>query len=156
MIPFLPPELTNYYKEIEQYVLNYEVISCVQAAKAKKIPLENELKSLLLITSSGFLIAHVPGDKKLNNRYIKSAIQCKNVSLASPLDLKKLDLSPGTICAIRDPIWSMTHLISEEVLEKSYISTNDGTRTGFFRFNPKILLLSNSHIIGQYSKELLQ
>lgn len=148
----LPIELTRYANEILRKNLNYEVISCIQASKAKGIPLKNEIKTLLLSTSLGLRAAHLPGNKCLDHRKVKNALQVNDESLASPQVLNGLGISPGTVCVLREPVWSMKHLFSHELMDLEYISTNDGTRTGYFIFKPRLLLLSNKYEIGDYCR----
>ena len=56
---------------LKVYSLSCSVITCKEAASAKKIPLKNELKSLVLTTSNGLYLLHLPGDKKANLRTVK-------------------------------------------------------------------------------------
>ena len=138
----LPPELRTYRHQIQAYALNNEVISCAEAADAKGIALGQELKSMVLYTSKGLFVAHLPGDKRIKYRSIKNLLSVREASLAGLDTLEELGLSPGTVCAVREPVWSLPHLISREVLQENFVSTNDGTRGGYLVFSPALLLKS--------------
>lgn len=141
----IPKELIEFKDSIVQNDLKFEVISCVQAAKAKGFPLRNELKTLLINTSKGLYVTNILGDQKLNLRKVKQALGCKQARLASPQILKKLGLVPGTVCAIKDPVWELPSLIESSLLDLKFTSTNDGTRTGYVVLNePKILLVERN------------
>jgi len=144
----LPSELNNSSFKISHKKLGYEVVSCAQAAKSKKIPEANELKTLILWTCGGFVAVHICGDRLANLKEIKNFLKCKQASLASPEQL----LAPGKICPLLNPTWAMKHLISKQVLNLKKVSTNDGTREGYIVFNPRILLLADNYKTGLFSK----
>jgi len=132
---------------------NYkEIITCKQASQAKNILLKNELKSLLLKTSIGFYVVHLSGSSTLNNRKVKQFLSCKEASLASKSELNRFGLSPGTVCAIINPIWELPHLFSNEIFNLNFVSTNNGTKSGYLVFNPNVLLLSKNHKIGDFTR----
>ena len=142
-----PRELQTHRHQIQEYTLNSAVISCAEAAEAKGIEIGQELKSMVLHTSKGLFVAHLPGDRRIKYRSIKNLLSVREALLASPDTLIKLGLAPGTVCAVREPVWSLPHLISSEILSKNFISTNDGTRGGYLVFSPTLLLKSPRHYV---------
>jgi len=58
---------------MKTHFLAESVVSCEDAAEARGIPLTNELKTLVLRTSVGFVAAHLPGDGILSLRKVKGA-----------------------------------------------------------------------------------
>lgn len=132
--------------------LNVPVITCEEAALARKIPLANELKTLLLRTHSGIVAAHLPGDGILSLRKVKDRLEASEAYLADPEDLLGLALSAGTVCAVLDPVWSMPHLISRRLLNLSTVMTNNGTRTGYFEFRPAILTEAVNVIVDDFER----
>lgn len=146
----IPLGIKNSTYEIHRKKLSKEVITCIEASSAKEFSLKNELKSLLLKTSKGFYVVHLAGNKKVSNRKIKIFLKCKEASMATRDELNSFGLIPGTVCAIINPIWELPHLISEEIFNLDFISTNDGTRTGYYIFSPEVLLLSNNKWIGNF------
>ena len=154
--------------EFSVYELPHDVTSCEDAAVSKGISLGEELKSLVLITNKGLRVLHLPGDKMVNARAVKITLSVKEVIVPVKIDsdLKKLDvkrLDPenklaslniiyGTVCPFLDQIWSLPHLISQELLEINKVSTNNGQLNQYIYFNPKILTNHPNHIVGDFSK----
>ncbi len=135
------------------YKLNQAVISCEEAAKARNVPLKNELKTLILATSTGFVAVHLPGDGVLALRAVKNSLETKEACLADPEDLAKIGITAGTVSAVLDPVWSMPHLITKRVLTLDFVTTNNGTKTAYFNFDPIILLKSSKYLMGEYENK---
>jgi len=153
------PKLTTVKKslnppsiELKEYKLDKPVVTCVEAAQAKGIPLENELKTLLLETSNGFVAVELPGDATASLRKIKDTLEVKKAHLAGHETLTQLGLEIGTVSAVRAPVWDMQHLISRRLLNLSEVSTNSGNKKGYYRFEP-LLLLKAEHLIGDFEEE---
>jgi len=143
----LPPGLT-----MQVYKLDFPVVTCEEAATAKGIKLASELKSLILETSSGLIAVHLPGDGVLSLRAVKDFIEAEEAYLADPETLLRLGLSPGTVCAVLDPVWSMPHLISRRIFDRKEVSTNNRTKTGYFVFEPVELTRAAQVKIGDFEK----
>jgi prolyl-tRNA editing enzyme YbaK/EbsC (Cys-tRNA(Pro) deacylase) len=141
---------------LKVFSLATPVVSCEEAAKAKGIALDNELKTLILATTKGFVALHLLGDGEASLRAVKSAIDAKQASLAPVTDLAALGVQPGTVCAVKDPVWSMPHLVTRRVLSKDFVSTNNGTHRGFYRFHPTVLLEADSVMIGDFEQQLAE
>jgi prolyl-tRNA editing enzyme YbaK/EbsC (Cys-tRNA(Pro) deacylase) len=132
--------------------LEAPVITCEEAAQARGIPLTNELKTLLLRTSNGMVAAHLPGDGVLSLRKVKVRLESAEAYIADPEELSAIGLSPGTVSAVLDPVWSLPHLVSRRLLNLSEVMTNDGTRTGYFAFDPAVLVEASDVIVGDFEK----
>ncbi len=130
--------------------LNYQVETCFEAANAKCIPLKNELKTIIMQTTHGIYAVHLRGDKKVANRIIKNVLECDHAHQIGVVELKKMGLSHGTVSAVLNPVWSLPHLISKQLLELDYVSTNNGTLSGYFTFSPKILLRAESASVEDF------
>jgi prolyl-tRNA editing enzyme YbaK/EbsC (Cys-tRNA(Pro) deacylase) len=143
----LPPGL-----KMKAMALRNEVVTCEEAAKARGIPLINELKTLILQTPNGFIAAHIPGDGELSLRAVKMKLALKNVKIADPEKIANIGLHPGTVCAILNPVWDMPHLISKRLLSLEFVMTNNGTKIGYFKLDPIILLNATSTIIEDFEK----
>ena len=142
--------------DIELGKLKKNVVTCMQAATAKKISLENELKSLFLDTGKGFYMLHLPGDKRVNFRAVKKYLKTKRVQLAKRDALDSFNCQPGTINPFsNEKLKSLPHLISKEVFEKNMLSTNyGGTLRVYIKFHPELLdiVLEEEHIhIGRFA-----
>jgi prolyl-tRNA editing enzyme YbaK/EbsC (Cys-tRNA(Pro) deacylase) len=97
-LKYFPKTVANSSFRIRHDKLDYEVVSCMQAARAKGINIANELKTLILSTSKGYVALHICGDRQANLREIKTFLNCDQASLASPKDLGKMKLGSGKIC----------------------------------------------------------
>jgi prolyl-tRNA editing enzyme YbaK/EbsC (Cys-tRNA(Pro) deacylase) len=83
---------------------------------------------------------------------VKSRLEATEAYLADPEDLLALDLSPGTVCAILEPVWSMPHLVSHRLLNRGMVMTNNGTRTGYFEFDPALLTEAADVVVDDFEK----
>jgi len=127
-----------------------EVITCHSAAKARGHELHRELKSLVLATSQGLCVVHVPGDCSVSLRKVKRHLGIDEAFIADPEQLLELNLGPGTVCAVLDPVWSMRHLVDQRVFEIPEVVTNNGTRNGYFSFDPDELRSAQKVGIGDF------
>jgi len=157
------PKLTTVKKSLNspsiklpEYKLDKPVVSCVEAALAKGIPLENELKTLLLETSNGLVAVELPGDAKVSLRKIKDALEVKKAHLAAPEKLAQLGLESGTVSAVCAPVWDMPHLISKRLLKLGEVSTNSGHKRGYYLFDPSLLLKTEEHLIGDFEERYME
>ena len=140
---------------LEEYKLDKPVVTCKEAAQAKGIPLENELKTLVLQTSNGFVAIELPGDATASLRNIKDALEVKEAYLAGPETLAKLGLEPGTVSAVSAPVWDMPHLISKRLMNLNEVSTNSHNKKGYYRFEPSLLLKAKEVMIGDFEEEYM-
>jgi prolyl-tRNA editing enzyme YbaK/EbsC (Cys-tRNA(Pro) deacylase) len=130
--------------------LDVQVVTCEEAAQARSVPLAHELKTLLLQTHHGIVAAHLPGDGVLSLRKVKARLETAQAYLADPEELQRLGLTPGTVSAVLDPVWSMPHLISRRLLGMDKVTTNDGTFTGYFEFDPAVLAEAADVIVDDF------
>jgi prolyl-tRNA editing enzyme YbaK/EbsC (Cys-tRNA(Pro) deacylase) len=140
-------------KKLKAIFLTKPVVSCEEAATEKCIPLENELKTLMMNTSKGIIALHVRGNKKANLRSLKNALECDEVFLLEGSKLKEIGLSPGTVSAVLEPVWSYPHFISRSLLSLEFVSTNNGTLKGYFQFSPKLLLNAKTVTLGNFETD---
>ncbi len=139
-------------RTMKDYGLDKPVVTCEEAAAAKCIPIENELKTLVLQTSKGYVALNLPADSDADLRSVKAALEVEQAYLAGPDELKALGLSPGTVSVVRKPVWDMPLLISRRLLKLSFVSTNNGTLRGFYKFEPSILLTAQSVMLGDFER----
>ena len=133
--------LLSNYKE-----LNFDVITCQEAAKAKGIPLENELKSLIITTSNGLYLLHIPGNKNADWRKVKKHLGVKEACLASKEILTSLGVSPGRVCPFANDLWNLPQLITTELLQINRVTTNNGEFNKYIEFNANVLINSRLKI----------
>lgn len=139
-------------RSMRAYSLARPVVSCAEAAMAKGIPIANELKSLIISTAKGMVALHLPGDSEANLRAVKQVLEVREASLASPEELSALGLSPGIVCAVKAPTWDLPHLVSRRVMQMEYVSTNNGTHRGFYRFHPAVFYDADSLVVGEFER----
>lgn len=132
--------------------LTSPVVTCAEAAAARGVNLSKELKTLVLETSSGLVAVHLPGDALLSLRAVKDFLEAEEAYVADPETLLRIGLSPGTVSAILEPVWSMPHLISRRVFDADLVTTNNKTRTGYFSFDPVILTQAKNVKVGEFEK----
>ncbi len=125
---------------LARHEVSHPVISCDEAARARGIPLAYELKTLLLTTDVGLIAAHLPGDGRVALRRVKEYLRVRQAHLASREVISRLGLAPGTVSAVREPVWSLPHLVTHRLLDLSLVATNDGTDRGYYLFPPSLLL----------------
>lgn len=128
-----------------------EVVSCQDAALARKISVKEELKSLVLKTSSGLIVLHLCGHAQASYRKVKTFLGVKEARQAShSLLATELLAKPGTICPFTPRIWGLPHLIDEDVLSLEYAYTNNATLTGYIQFTPEILTTKPDNNVGDF------
>lgn len=132
---------------------SFDVVSCGEAAAARNVPVRNELKHILLSTSKGMCIVHVPGDRRVSLRSVKRHLAVKQAKLAYLNEIQgDPRYSPGIICPFVEPFWSMHHLIDVSVLDNRWMTTNDGTLRGYLVFDPRLLGGASDVCFGEFSK----
>lgn len=138
---------------LKTFTLQRDVVSCQEAAEAKGIPLERELKSLILKVDDDLAIVHIRGDRRLSLRRVKKALHAAEARLADPSALACLDVVPGTVAPFGKALWDLPHLISDRVLELTWVSTNSGSSNGYVIFDPVVLLRARQAIPGSFEEQ---
>ena len=140
---------------LHPFDLERDVVSCEQAASAKGIPLANELKTLILETSVGTCAVELKGDETLHLRSVKRILNCGEARIASSQLLESLGLRRGAISAVLDPVWSLPHIVSENLFMLEFVSTNNGTHNQYFKFRPISLLYARAVIVDAIARSTM-
>lgn len=131
--------------------LSAPVVSCRSAATAKRVPLDHELKSLLIACDHGYhVVAHVRGSRRLSLRAVKNALNVQQARLADLSDLAEFGAKPGTLSPFNRQLWIRTQLIAREVLAMEWVTTNAGDDRGYVVFAPGLLLQAPDHLVGDF------
>jgi hypothetical protein len=69
-------------------------------------------------------------------------------------EMNDVGLTPGTVCPVLPPVWDMLQLLSSAVLDLEFVSTNNGTLTGYFVFGPQLLLRLPNVQLGDFEAEI--
>ena len=135
---------------LRRFTLAAPVVSCVEAAEAKGIDLERELKSLLIVTSTGPVLVHIRGNRRLSLRAIKRLLSVDEARLAPASDLQELGLAPGTVSPFASTLWAMRQLVTREILRLAWVTTNAGISDAYVMFEPAILLQAPTISVGDF------
>lgn len=153
----IPPPTKHRYApglEMPARWTSTEVITCHSAAEVRGHDIERELKSLVLTSSRGICVVHVPGNRRVSLRKIKSHFGGDaQAYMLDPGELLDMQLGAGVVCAVLEPVWSMLHLIDGKVLEHKKVVTNNGTRNGYFDFDPHVLKSARHIAIGDFVED---
>jgi prolyl-tRNA editing enzyme YbaK/EbsC (Cys-tRNA(Pro) deacylase) len=127
-------------QELAIRVLDSPIVTCEEAARAKGIPLAAELKSLFLVTSGGFILAHIRGSDRLSLRRVKTLFKLSEAYLAPRDILNEMHLSEGTISPFLRLLWELPQVVDKQLLDQPKVSTNAGTQHTYVEFSPRVLL----------------
>jgi prolyl-tRNA editing enzyme YbaK/EbsC (Cys-tRNA(Pro) deacylase) len=128
------------------------VTSCAEAAEAKGVDLEHELKSLLVATDHGLSLVHIRGTRRLSLRAVKRALDARQSHLASPSELHELGVAPGTVYPFAPVLWNMRQLVTREVLSMPWVTTNAGEQDRYVVFDPRLLMQAPAVLVGDYEQ----
>lgn len=129
---------------LQRFTLPYDVVTCDEAAAAKGVTLDRELKSLVLMTSAGCVVAHILGDDHLSLRSVKQALAVDEAHLMDAGGLDSLKLEPGRVSPFVPQLWELPQVVDPRVLGPAWVTTNDGTLNGYIVFDPLLLLRAES------------
>jgi prolyl-tRNA editing enzyme YbaK/EbsC (Cys-tRNA(Pro) deacylase) len=129
-----------------------EVVTCEEACKVRGHELNRELKSIILTTSRGLSVVHLSADRMVDLRKVKKSLGVAEARAADPEQLLAMEIGPGTVCAVLEPVWSMQHLVDTAIFKTQEMFTNNGTRNGYFSFDPDIFKSAKSVIEGDFCK----
>lgn len=136
---------------LTRYRLDGPVGSCESAAAAKGVPLEHELKSLVLEYDAGLALVHIRGDRRLWLRAVKRSLPSRQAKLVGKDVLANLGVEMGTVTPFHPVLWELPQLISREVLALPWVTTNAGVLDEYVIFAPSLLLRARDTKIGDLS-----
>ncbi|MGD8781824.1 MAG: YbaK/EbsC family protein [Ignavibacteria bacterium] len=131
---------------------NSDVVTCEEAAKARNVNVTNELKHMLVKFHNKFALVHVCGNLDVELELVAHAIKVQQVHLASLKYTPIGHIPRGTICPFKQPLWSWFHILDKSIELKEWMTTNDGTKRGFLRFNPLLLRYSSNYMYANVSQ----
>ena len=129
------------------------VKSCEEAAIARRINLSCELKTIIIDSPKGIAAIDVCGNEKVSIEEVARELGCERIWLAHVNILgERLLVTRGTVCPFTPRVWLLRHLVSKSVIGHEYMYTNNGTRTGYLSFSPKLLLCSTERVVGPFGE----
>ncbi|MDR2084874.1 MAG: YbaK/EbsC family protein [Bacteroidales bacterium] len=132
---------------------HHPVITCAEAAKARKISINEELKTILLKVSHKKISVHLRGGDKINSKAIKKLFHNKSIKFLSTEELQYFDLGKGLVNPWNIPFCEY-NLISTNVFEQNFMYTNNSKYNEGIKFLTKELFQLSNIIIGDFSYEL--
>jgi prolyl-tRNA editing enzyme YbaK/EbsC (Cys-tRNA(Pro) deacylase) len=124
---------------LRRFPLAQPVVTCQEAADAKRVPLEHELKTLLLLTDVGVVAVHVRGDRRVSLRAVKRQLGTAQARMLGEAGLTDLRLEPGTVNPFAPAIASAPQLVAPAVFDLAWVTTNAGRLDQYVVFHPMVL-----------------
>jgi prolyl-tRNA editing enzyme YbaK/EbsC (Cys-tRNA(Pro) deacylase) len=103
------------------------VYTCREAAAARHVPLHHELKTLLVIYRNALALLNLPGDRRIDRKFVRTALAAHEFRLANVYEIASLRLSRGIISPLS--LVGCRSLVDIEVLELEWVTTNAGSLT---------------------------
>lgn len=120
---------------------NYRYVTCANSAESRGIPLHAELKSIAFVAADHFVMAHVPGDRFVDEHALGEV--AGPVSLMTIAQLKRYGLEKGRVNPFTAKRYlgpNVLHLICYRVFENELVHTNNDRLGGWISFKPQDLL----------------
>ena len=133
-------------------VYHSPVLNCIDAAKERNIKLKQELKTILLKSSSTVIAIHLRACDKVSIRTVKKLFRIKNLTFLPKNYLSQRELSPGLINPWNIP-FCQYNLVCRKVLHNKFMATNNQKFTQGVFFNIEVLLELPNLIFGNFSYE---
>lgn len=108
-------------------VIDHEpVYTSEQAAKVRGLSLKEGAKSLLLKADAQFILAVLPGDRRLDSKKLKKELGVKNLRFAAPDEVKEVMGCEIGACYPFGNLLGMEMLVDERFIKNEMISFNPG------------------------------
>ncbi|MDO8557301.1 MAG: YbaK/EbsC family protein [Candidatus Jorgensenbacteria bacterium] len=102
------------------------VYTSEEAAKVRNSPLSQGAKSLLLKTENSFVLAIIPGDKKLDSKKLRKAVGVKSIRFATPEEVKEIMGCEIGACYPFGNIIGVKTIVDENLMNVDNIFFNPG------------------------------
>ena len=84
-------------------------------------------KAMLLRADTGFVMAVLPADRKINSNNLKKVLSVKSLRFATPEELKEITcLVPGSVPPFGS-LFNIPMLVDKSLLEEEYMAFNAGS-----------------------------
>lgn len=131
---------------------HHPVVTCDEAAKARGISIDEELKTILLKVSHKNISVNLKGGDKINSKAIRKLFNDKHIRFLSEEELGYFDLKKGLVNPWNIPFCEY-NLISSNIFEQNFMYTNNSKYTEGVKFPTKELFHLSNIIIGDFSYE---
>lgn len=122
-------------KLLQSNSINYEelehepVFTSEQAAKIRGLKLSQGAKALLLCADGQFLLAIVPGNRKLDTKAFKKTLGIKDLRFANPQEVIEVMGCPVGACYPLGVIANLKTYVDNHLAQEEIISFNAGLHT---------------------------
>ena len=98
-----------------------------ESALHRDEPLKIGAKAMLLKIDTGFVMAVLPADKKIDSALLKKVLSSKSLRFATPEELKEITgLVPGSVPPF-GALFNIPMLVDKSLLEEEYVAFNAGS-----------------------------
>ena len=120
----------------------YSKVSCASSAASKGIPLAAELKSLVLVADGQTIMAHVPGDRRVDCVRVSCELGVSRVRLMPLAELLAHGLEKGRVNPFTAAhyLGRVRHVVCDCVFANETVHTNNDRVGGWLSFKPQYLL----------------
>ena len=129
-----------------------KVVTCEEAAAARRVPLTHELKTIVLATQVGNIAVHLPANRRLHSGRVKSALGTRRIRFASRDELRAFGLQSGLVNPGNTGFCSR-HLVCHALFDLEFVTTNAGLFTHGVAFDPADLLNLPEITVGDFSND---
>ncbi|MCL5438495.1 MAG: NUDIX domain-containing protein [Patescibacteria group bacterium] len=129
------------------------VYTSEQAAKVRGLSLKEGAKSLLLKAGDGFVLAVLPGNRKLDSKKLKNLLKVKDLRFATSEEVKKTMGCEIGACYPIGVIIGLKPFIDSSFLNTEIISFNPGVHAKSIKMNLRDFLKLADHEIKDISKD---
>jgi prolyl-tRNA editing enzyme YbaK/EbsC (Cys-tRNA(Pro) deacylase) len=130
-------------KRIKYSLLSHEkpVFTCEDAAKERKVPLDEMIKCILLVDKKkNYFLACITADKMIDTQKVRAIMNCSRLSFASKQDIEeilgyKIGAIPPLLLKTEIPI-----LFDKCIMKKDKVNISSGNPKAGLDLNPKDLI----------------
>jgi prolyl-tRNA editing enzyme YbaK/EbsC (Cys-tRNA(Pro) deacylase) len=135
-----------------QFFEHKKVVTCEEAADARNVPLENELKTIVMATPVGDIAVHLPANRRLHSGRVKSALGTRRIRFATGEELRAFGLQSGLVNP-GNTGFCCRHLACHTLFDLEFVTTNAGHFTHGVAFDPTDLLTLPEITVGEFSHD---
>lgn len=107
------------------------------SARERGEPLKVGAKAMVLKADEKFIMAIVPGDRKIDSQKLKEILKAKNLRFVSVEELEKItSLKPGAVPPFGS-LFNLTTIMEKAFLEEEYLAFNAGSLTKSIKMKVK-------------------
>ena len=123
---------------VKYEIMEHEpVFTSEQAAKVRNESINSGAKSLLLRINKKFVLAVLPGGRRLSSKKIKDTFQVKELRFATPQEVRDIMGCEIGACYPFGKIFGVETIVDESLSKNKIISFNPGVHDKTIKLSPK-------------------